>query len=154
MHRFSIENSFIPKHPQTLPNTLRTSKYAFFGIISTDPTPKNPSFPNIPEVVRTPPDHQKQQFSELRAFSSVPVPETEPPCREASPATRRSNEEEDASKHLLTDVLVTCRLTPPIFASPICPKFHIFFEKYPTLKPHNSRHRPNCEVHLSPFDRA
>ena len=96
------------------------------------------------------------RFIEMERASRAPLvaPESEPPCREASPATRRSNEEEDASKHLLTDVLVTCRLTPPIFASPICPKFHIFSKKHPTLKPHNSALRPNCEVHLSPFDRA
>ena len=59
-HRFSIEKYFIPEHPQTVPSTLRTSKYTFFRIISADPTPKNPSFPNIPETVRTPPDHQKR----------------------------------------------------------------------------------------------
>ena len=61
-HRSNTSKPFISEHPQTLPNTPNTSFMSFFDIPNIDPRSKNPSNPNIPEMVWRPPDHQNSIF--------------------------------------------------------------------------------------------
>ena len=68
-HPSNTSKPFISEHPQTHPNTPNTSFMSFFDIKIIDPTPQNPSFPNIPEMVWGPPDHPKSIF--LTSQSSI-----------------------------------------------------------------------------------